>query len=39
VSLRRDNVFGDDGGVSQLGSTSGDVTNGLSVELTVPVDG
>jgi hypothetical protein len=30
-------VFGDDGGVHQLGTVTGDVQRGLAVELTVPV--
>jgi protocatechuate 3,4-dioxygenase beta subunit len=38
VSLQSDNVFGDDGGKSQLGTVSGDVTSGLKVALTVGVD-
>jgi protocatechuate 3,4-dioxygenase beta subunit len=38
VSLNTDNVFGDDGGVHQLGTVTGDVTSGLTVALTVPVD-
>ena len=38
VSLDTDNVFGDDGGVHQLGTVTGDVTSGLTVALTVPVD-
>ncbi|HKF85956.1 MAG TPA: hypothetical protein VKB30_09245, partial [Candidatus Limnocylindrales bacterium] len=38
VSLERDNVFGDDGGTSQLGTTSGSVPDGLVVELAVPVE-
>jgi protocatechuate 3,4-dioxygenase beta subunit len=37
VSLERDNVFGDDGGVHELGTVTGDVTGGLTVALTVPV--
>ena len=37
VSLEGDNVFGDDGGVNQLGAASGDVASGFVVELTVPV--
>ena len=32
-------VFADDGGVRQLGTMSGDVANGYSVSLTVPVNG
>jgi protocatechuate 3,4-dioxygenase beta subunit len=38
VSLDSDNVFGDDGGKSQLATVTGDVTNGLKVSLTVGVD-
>jgi protocatechuate 3,4-dioxygenase beta subunit len=38
VSLESDNVFGDDGGKSQLGTVTGDVTSGLKVALTVGVD-
>ena len=37
VSLERDNVFGDDGGVHELGTVSGSVTDGFTVALTVPV--
>ena len=37
VSLATDNVFGDDGGVHQLGPVSGSVADGYIVELTVPV--
>jgi protocatechuate 3,4-dioxygenase beta subunit len=38
VSLADDNVFGDDGGASQLGTVTGDVTAGYRVSLTVGVD-
>ena len=38
VSLEGDNVFGDDGGRSQLATVTGDVQGGLSVALTVGVD-
>ncbi|GAA1641726.1 intradiol ring-cleavage dioxygenase [Saccharothrix algeriensis] len=38
VSLDSDNVFGDDGGASQLGAVSGDVGSGYTVSLTVGVD-
>ncbi|BCJ75971.1 hypothetical protein CS0771_55150 [Catellatospora sp. IY07-71] len=38
VSLDSDNVFGDDGGASQLGTVSGDVGTGYTVSLTVGVD-
>jgi protocatechuate 3,4-dioxygenase beta subunit len=37
TSLTRDNVFGDDGGVRQLPSVSGDVASGIGIQLTVPV--
>ena len=37
VSLERDNVFGDDGGVHELGTVSGSVADGLTVALAVPV--
>ena len=33
VSLTTDNVFGDDGGASQLATVTGDVANGYSVSL------
>ena len=39
VSLAGDNVFGDDGGVRELGTVSGSVADGLTVELSVPVGG
>ncbi|MGY1704512.1 intradiol ring-cleavage dioxygenase [Geodermatophilus sp. SYSU D00697] len=38
VSLDSDNVFGDDGGASQLGTVTGDVTRGYTVTLAVGVD-
>jgi protocatechuate 3,4-dioxygenase beta subunit len=38
VSLDSDNVFGDDGGATQLGTVTGDVTNGYTVALSVRVD-
>jgi protocatechuate 3,4-dioxygenase beta subunit len=38
VSLERDNVFGDDGGATQLGTVTGDVNNGYAVSLPVRVD-
>ena len=38
VSLDTDNVFGDDGGVHQLGTVTGDVSKGYTVSLAVPVD-
>ena len=37
VSLESDMVFADDGGARQLGSISGSVADGLTVELAVPV--
>ena len=38
VSLDGDNVFGDDGGASQLGTVTGDVASGYAVSLAVGVD-
>ncbi len=38
VSLAGDNVFGNDGGASQLGAVTGDVTSGYTVTLAVGVD-
>ncbi len=38
VSLDTDNVFGDDGGVLELATTSGDDANGWTVSLGVRVD-
>ena len=38
TSLANDNVFRDDGAKSQLGTISGSVQNGYTVELRVPVD-
>ncbi len=38
VSLDSDGVFSDDGGASQLGTVTGDVSSGLSVSLAVGVD-
>ncbi|MFV0254353.1 MAG: intradiol ring-cleavage dioxygenase [Beutenbergiaceae bacterium] len=38
LSLATDNVFGDDGGIHQLATTSGDVRTGYTATLTVPVD-
>ena len=38
VSLATDGVFGDDGGVSQLATVTGDVATGYTVELAVGVD-
>jgi protocatechuate 3,4-dioxygenase beta subunit len=37
VSLAKDNVFGDDGGVHELGTVTGSVADGLTVALSVPV--
>ena len=39
VSLSSDMVFGDDGGVRQLGTVTGDGADGYAVALTVAVDG
>jgi protocatechuate 3,4-dioxygenase beta subunit len=38
VTLTTDNVFGDDGGVHELGAVTGDVTSGYTVSLTAAVD-
>lgn len=38
VSLASDNVFGDDGGVHQLATVTGDVATGYTVALTAGVD-
>ena len=38
LSLDSDNVFGDDGGIHQLATVSGDVSGGYTVKLTAPVD-
>ncbi|RWZ52847.1 3,4-dioxygenase subunit beta [Labedella phragmitis] len=38
VSLDADNVFGDDGGASQLATVTGDPSSGYTVTLTVRVD-
>ena len=38
VSLDSDNVFGDDGGASQLATVTGDVASGYAVSLAVRVD-
>jgi hypothetical protein len=38
VSLDNDNVFGDDGGATQLGTVSGDAASGYTVTLAVRVD-
>ena len=37
VSLASDNVFANDGGARQLGTISGSVAGGLTVELAVPI--
>lgn len=37
VTLQSDNVFGDDGGVHELGTVSGSIADGLTVELAAPV--
>ncbi|MBF8290490.1 MAG: 3,4-dioxygenase subunit beta [Chloroflexi bacterium] len=37
VSLVTDNVFGEDGGARQLGTVSGTIASGLTVDLAVPV--
>jgi protocatechuate 3,4-dioxygenase beta subunit len=37
VSLQSDNVFGDDGGARQLGQVTGNLEEGYTVKLTVPV--
>jgi hypothetical protein len=38
VSLTSDNVFGNDGGASQLATVTGDVTSGYTVVLAAGVD-
>jgi protocatechuate 3,4-dioxygenase beta subunit len=38
ISLTSDNVFGDDGGASQLATVTGDVAGGYTVTLNVGVD-
>ena len=38
TSLATDNVFSDDGGVSQLATVTGDVTSGYVINLSVSVD-
>ncbi|MEF3120101.1 intradiol ring-cleavage dioxygenase, partial [Kocuria flava] len=38
LTLATDNVFGDDGGASQLGAVTGNVTDGYTVTLTAGVD-
>ncbi|MGH2594932.1 MAG: 3,4-dioxygenase subunit beta [Actinomycetota bacterium] len=37
VSLQTDNVFGDDGGVRELGTVTGSIADGLAVALSVPL--
>ncbi|CAN7414881.1 intradiol ring-cleavage dioxygenase [Terrabacter sp. LjRoot27] len=37
VSLQRDNVFGDDGGIHQLATMSGNATSGYTAALTIGV--
>lgn len=37
VSLERDNVFGDDGGIHQLATMSGSATAGYTAALTIGV--
>lgn len=37
VSLARDGVFGEDGGVRQLGAVTGSIADGLTIDLSVPV--
>jgi hypothetical protein len=37
VSLSSDMVFGEDHGERQIGTMSGSVANGLTVDLSVPV--
>jgi protocatechuate 3,4-dioxygenase beta subunit len=38
LSLERDNVFGDDGAVRQIGTSTGDAARGFDIELAVSVD-
>ena len=38
LTLNTDNVFGNDAGVHQLATVTGDVSSGYAVALTVPVD-
>ena len=38
LTLATDNVFGDDGGIRQMGVLTGDVTKGYVATLTVPID-
>jgi protocatechuate 3,4-dioxygenase beta subunit len=37
VSLAGDNVFGDDGGIHEIGTITGSVADGMTVALAVPV--
>ncbi|MEJ7650652.1 MAG: intradiol ring-cleavage dioxygenase [Nakamurella sp.] len=38
ITLASDNVFGDDSGVHQIGTVTGDVSKGYTASLTVPID-
>ena len=38
LTLKTDNVFGDDGGVHQLATTTGSAKTGYTAKLTVPID-
>jgi protocatechuate 3,4-dioxygenase beta subunit len=38
LTLATDNVFGDDSGVHQMATVTGDIENGYEVSLTVPID-
>lgn len=38
ITLATDNVFGDDGGIHQIGTVTGDVSKGYTASLTVPID-
>jgi protocatechuate 3,4-dioxygenase beta subunit len=38
ITLQSDNVFGEDGGATQLGTVTGDVSKGYAVSLAVRVD-
>ncbi|MFD5653727.1 intradiol ring-cleavage dioxygenase [Streptomyces sp. NPDC127039] len=38
LTLKTDNVFGDDGGVHQLATVTGSVKTGYAAKLTVPID-
>ena len=37
ISLQSDNVFGDDGGIHQLATMSGDATGGSAAALTIGI--